>query len=81
MPAIKERQISVRVPAETDAWLEQRAGGKRKKAAFLRELIEREMALHREHELLAMFNRAAGHLKVADLEERESLLAAFSGRD
>lgn len=60
MSPVKWRQISVRVPEDVDRWLEQRAGGARKKAAFIRELVEREWAAERELELLAMFNQAAG---------------------
>lgn len=76
----KTHQISVRVPSETDAWLERRAGGSRKKAVFIRQLIDREMAREREKELLAMFNQAAAELSDADREEREALVGAFAGR-
>jgi hypothetical protein len=77
--AAKDRQISVRIASDTDAWLEVRAGGGKNKAGFVRRLIERERAHEREQELLAMFNEAAADVTRQDLEERESLLGAFSG--
>lgn len=81
MPATaKDRQISVRVASDTDAWLEIRAGNNKNKAGFIRQLIERERAREREQELLAMFNEAAEDLTPEDLMERESLLGGFSGR-
>lgn len=80
MPATaKDRQISVRVASDIDAWLELRAGSGKNKAGFIRQLIERERAREREQELLEMFNEAAAHVTVADVEERESLLGGFSG--
>lgn len=75
----KDCQISIRIPRDTDAWLERRAGSTRNKAAFVRHLIEREKARERERELLAMFNEAAAHLTKEDLEEREALLGGFAG--
>lgn len=80
METIKERQISVRVPEELDRWLQERAGGARKKAAFIRELVEKERAAEREAELLQMFNEAAAELTDADHDERERLVDAFSNR-
>ena len=80
MPAIaRNRQISVRIASETDAWLAKRAGGNRNKAGFVRQLIERERAREREQELLRMFNQAADDLTEKDVEERESLLGGFAG--
>ncbi len=80
MPAsARDRQISVRIGSETDAWLERRAGGSRNKAGLVRRLIEREMAREREQELLRMFNRAAEDVIDEDLEERESLIGGFAG--
>lgn len=79
MPATaKDRQISVRVPSETDAWLARRAGSSQNKAEFIRQLIERERQREREEKLLAMFNEAAAHLSKDDFEERESLLGGFA---
>jgi predicted DNA-binding protein len=80
MAGVKERQISVRVPEELDQWLQERAGGARRKAAFIRELVEKERAAEREEELLAMFNAAAEELTEADYEERERLVDAFANR-
>lgn len=80
MDGLKERQISVRVPEELDRWLQTRAGGSRKKAAFIRELVERERAAERERDLLEMFNQAAAELTDADRAERERLVNAFSNR-
>lgn len=80
MPATaKDRQISIRIGSETDAWLERRAGGSRKKAGFVRRLIEQEKDREREQELLRMFNRAAEDVTDDDVEERESLIGGFSG--
>lgn len=80
MPAAaKDRQISVRVPSDTDAWLARRAGSSQNKAEFIRQLIERERRREREEKLLEMFNEAATHIVSADLEERESLLGGFAG--
>lgn len=80
METVKERQISVRVPEELDRWLQERAGGARKKAAFIRELVEKERAAEREAELLQMFNEAAAELTDEDRAERERLVDAFSNR-
>lgn len=80
MPALtRDRQISVRIASETDMWLERRAGGSRKKAGFIRQLIEREKAREREQQLLEMFNRAAEDVTEDDVAERESLLGGFAG--
>jgi hypothetical protein len=80
MPALaKDRQISVRIATETDAWLERQAGSSRNKAGFVRRLIERERARGREQELLDMFNEAAADITEEDLEERESLIGGFAG--
>ncbi len=81
MSSAKEKQISVRVAEDVDRWLEHRAGGARKKAAFIRGLVERERAAERESELLEMFNRAAEELTDADHAERERLIGAFAHRD
>jgi hypothetical protein len=82
MPATaKDHQISIRIGSETDAWLERRTGGGKNKAGFIRQLIERERAREREQALLEMFNRAAADVNSEDLEERESLLGGFAGRE
>lgn len=80
MPATaRDRQISVRIASDTDAWLERRAGSSKNKAGFIRRLIERERTREREVELLKMFNDAAADVTGEDREERESLLGGFSG--
>jgi hypothetical protein len=74
MPATaKDCQISVRIPRDTDAWLERRAGSTKNKAGFVRHLIERE------RDLLAIFNEAAEHVTKEDLEERAALIGSFVG--
>lgn len=75
----RDRQISIRIASETDAWLERRAGSNKNKAGFVRWLIERERARERELELLKMFNEAAADVTAEDREERESLLGGFAG--
>ena len=81
MASAKERQLSVRLSAETDRWLEREAGGSRGKARFVRDLIERERVRQKQQEHLEMFNRAASELTADDRAERDALLGAFSGRD
>lgn len=76
----RNRQISVRITSETDAWLERQAGGSQNKASFVRRLIERERDRERQQELLEMFNRAAADVDPQELEERESLIGGFAGR-
>jgi hypothetical protein len=75
----KDRQISVRIARETDAWLERRAGSSQNKAGFIRQLIERERTREKEQELLGMLNAAALDVTDEDIEERESLLGGFAG--
>ncbi len=77
--ASRTRQISVRLKDETDLWLENHAGGKQKKAAFVRSLIEREMEQEQERKLLKMFNQAAEEVDQDEREEREALLDGFVG--
>ena len=81
MAVAKERQISVRVSAELDRWLERQTGGSRGKASFVRDLIERARAHQKQQELLEMFNRAASELSDEDRAERDLLVGAFSGTD
>ena len=76
----KAYDIRGRVPEELDRWLQEKAGGARRKAAFIRELVERERAAERERELLEMFNAAAAELTEEDHAERERLVDAFSNR-
>lgn len=74
----KTRQISVRLETATDQWLEHRAGGRQRKATFVRELIKREMERERDEVLLGMFNVAAEEVTNADREEREALLGGLA---
>ncbi len=77
--AVKSHQISVRIRSDTDAWLERRAGSRRNKAGFIRQLLEKEMARERDQKLLEMFNAAAEDLTAKDFDERETLLGGFAG--
>ncbi len=77
---IKECQLNVRLTSATDAWLEQVAGGRDRKADYVRRLIEEDMRRQREQAELEMFNRAAADLTESDIAEREDLLVAFSNR-
>ena len=45
---LKEAQVNVRLPEELDRWLEVQAGGKRRKQAYIRRLLEREKAREEE---------------------------------
>ena len=76
---VRDRQISVRITSEIDAWLEQQAGQRSKKASFVRALIEKEMARVRHQQLLEMFNEAAAEVDDEELENREQLVSAFAG--
>jgi hypothetical protein len=83
--ATKDAQINLRLPTDLDNWVAERAGGSRKKPAFVRALLERERAKEAEAELQAMFDRAWESLspeeREAERREREALLRAYSGRD
>ena len=76
----KAREVSVRLLPATDLWLERRAG-RSNKAAFIRTLLEKEMAREQEEELLEVFNKAAADLTEEDRAEREALLGAVSGEE
>lgn len=81
--ATKEAQINLRLPADLDAWLESRAGGKRRKPAYVRRLLERERAREQEAQLLEMFNHAWDALSPEEQEEirreREDWMGAYAG--
>ena len=81
--AIKEAQINLRLPADLDAWVEARAGGKREKPAFVREVLARERAHEEEGKMLEMFNRAWDSLSPEEQEEvrddREDWMSATGG--
>jgi hypothetical protein len=80
--ATKEAQINLRLPAELDAWVEARAGGKRGKPAFVREILERERAREEEAKMLEMFNHAWDSLSAEEQEEvreeREDWMGAYA---
>ena len=83
--ATKDAQINLRLPADLDEWVSKRAGGSRKKPAFVRDLLKRERAKEEEVELQAMFDDAweslAPEEREAEKREREALLAAYSGNE
>jgi hypothetical protein len=79
----KQAQISVRLSADLDRWVEARAGGKREKPAFIRTLLERERQLEEEASLRQMFDAAWDSLPEEErarvVAEREAWLGAYSG--
>jgi hypothetical protein len=81
--ATKEAQLNLRLPADLDAWVEEHAGGKRQKPAFIRQLLERERARELEEDLVRMFNRAWDALSPAEQaeirDEREDLIGGYAG--
>lgn len=79
--ATKDAQISVRVPAFVDEWLEQRAGKTGSKADVVRRLIEEEMAREEAEVLREMFDTAAAELTDEEREDRDLLLEAFEPED
>jgi hypothetical protein len=80
--AAKEAQINLRLPAELDAWVEARAGGKRGKPAFVREILECERAREEEAKMLEMFHHAWDSLSAEEQEEvreeREDWIGAYA---
>jgi hypothetical protein len=83
--ATKDVQINLRLPTDLDNWVTERAGGSRKKPAFIRALLERERAKEEEAELQAMFDRAWASLspeeREAERREREAWLGAYAGNE
>ena len=81
--ATKEAQINLRLPADLDAWVESRAGGKRDKPEFVRRILERERAREDEEQMLKMFNTAWDSLSPEEREEigeeREDWMGAYAG--
>lgn len=81
--ATKQAQISVRLPEDLDRWVEERAGGKREKPAFIRELLERQRHAEEEAAMQQMFDEAWDSLSEeerAEVEaEREEWFGAYSG--
>lgn len=80
-PKRRDAQVSVRIPASIDAWLEQRAGEIQSKADVVRDLIEAEIAREELQRLPAMFDLAARDLTAEDREDRELLLGGFSDQE
>ncbi|HEX7239196.1 MAG TPA: hypothetical protein VF263_02940 [Longimicrobiaceae bacterium] len=78
--ASKETQLNVRLDPAVDRWLERAAGGRDKRADYIRRLVEEDMRRTQEEAEVAMFNRAAEDLTEQDIEEREQLLGIFSNR-
>lgn len=82
--ATKNAQINLRLPAELDGWVGQRAGGSRHKAAYIRSLIERERAKAEELEMQAMFDSAWESLSPSEREserqKREVWVGGYAGR-
>ena len=78
---IKDAQVSVRIPAFVDAWLEARAGKKGSKADVIRRLIEEEMEREESEALRQMFDDAAAELTEEEREDRALLLDAFEPED
>lgn len=79
MRVVKDSQVSIRIPAAVQEWLDRRAGEDRSRADVVRELIEEEMAREEAVRLTEMFNAAARELTPEDREDRERLLDALSG--
>lgn len=81
--ATKEAQINLRLPEELDSWLEARAGGKRGKPEFVRQVLERERAREEEATLTAIFDAAWDSLAAEAREEirreREAWMDAYAG--
>lgn len=81
--ATKEAQISIRLPTDLDAWVEEQAGGKRGKPAYIRRLLERERDLAGEAEMQDMFDSACESLSKAERDrieaDREAWLGAYGG--
>ena len=81
--ATKDAQINLRLPADLDAWLESRAGGKRGKPEFVRRLLERERAREEENRMRVMFDEAWDSLSAEEREEvrveREEWMRGYAG--
>jgi len=79
----KEAQINLRLPAELDEWIEARAGGKRAKPEYVRQVLERERVREEEEQMLEMFNRAWDSLSAEEQaeirQEREDWLDIRAG--
>jgi uncharacterized protein YeaC (DUF1315 family) len=67
--APKEAQINLRLPVELDAWAEARAGGKRQKPEYIRQVLELESAREEQEQTLEMFNAARDSLSPQERAE------------
>jgi hypothetical protein len=78
-------QINLRLPKEMDSWVEARAGGKRQKPAYIRQLIERERVREEEEEMLRMFDSAWDSLteehRTEERTERARWFVAYAGHE
>jgi hypothetical protein len=74
-------QVNVRLDHELNEWLEEEAGGRRRRAGFIRELLARERRRARVDELRHMFDEAAGDVDDHERAEREALVEAYSGSE
>lgn len=74
-------QVNVRLEPELNEWLEERAGGSRGRADFIRGLLVRERARDRAWELRSMFDRAAAEVDEEERADREWLLEAYVGAE
>lgn len=72
-------QVNVRLEPELNEWLEERAGGSRGRADFIRGLLVRERARDRTWELRRMFDHAAAEVDEEERADREWLLEVYSG--
>ena len=79
----KQAQISVRLPEDLDRWVEEQAGGKREKPAFIRRLLEKQRHAQEELAMQQMFDEAWDSISEDDrgkvVAEREAWLGAYSG--
>ena len=78
---VKDAQVSIRIPAPMNAWLQRHAGKQRTKADVVRRLIEAEIAREGAERLTEVFDAAARELTREDREDRELLLGGFSDRE
>ena len=79
MSNTKEKQISVRIPAELDEWLQSKAVEGNGKADIVRSIIEKAREVEREEALFQVFEAAGKEWNEEDRAESESRLSAWSG--
>ncbi len=81
MSNTKEKQISVRIPAELDEWLQSKAVEGRGKADIVRSIVEMARRKEVEEELFQMFEAAARDWDDEDRGESELRLSAWAGHE